>query len=267
MNKQEEKFRALQMTLEKIINIEKETKYKEERKIKLENGLFLDIKKINDRRWIEEFNSKYVSGLAEFKALNPNKTTQEYINNEIEKINNIEAENKKIFNLSDDKFCDWLRNKYPVKFENSDIKNNNLKEHPFFIDQKKYFEPNEFEDYRITLYKQKLNELPIMTDNFKHIYDDSIFKNNNAFLIFTEFINNDVPDPLTDFSFIFQNLKKDNLIHSLKHKEFYNWLLEKEFITNRDYCIIDNNNGFKSLSKCFSSKRSNKYIRLKEKYL
>ena len=97
--------------------------------------------------------------------------------------------------------------------------------------------------------------------------DDSIFKNNNAFLIFTEFINNDVPDPLTDFSFIFQNLKKDNLIHSLKHKEFYNWLLEKEFITNRDYCIIDNNNGFKSLSKCFSSKRSNKYIRLKEKYL
>lgn len=267
MNKQEEKFRALQMTLEKIINIEKETKYKEERKIKLENGLFLDIKKINDRRWIEEFNSKYVSGLAEFKALNPNKTTQEYINNEIEKINNIEAENKKIFNLSDDKFCDWLRNKYPVKFENSDIKNNNLKEHPFFIYQKKYFEPNEFEDYRITLYKQKLNELPIMTDNFKHIYDDSIFKNNNAFLIFTEFINNDVPDPLTDFSFIFQNLKKDNLIHSLKHKEFYNWLLEKEFITNRDYCIIDNNNGFKSLSKCFSSKRSNKYIRLKEKYL
>ena len=267
MNKQEEKFRALQMTLEKIINIEKETKYKEERKIKLENGLFLDIKKINDRRWIEEFNSKYVSGLAKFKALNPNKTTQEYINNEIEKINNIEAENKKIFNLSDDKFCDWLRNKYPVKFENSDIKNNNLKEHPFFIDQKKYFEPNEFEDYRITLYKQKLNELPIMTDNFKHIYDDSIFKNNNAFLIFTEFINNDVPDPLTDFSFIFQNLKKDNLIHSLKHKEFYNWLLEKEFITNRDYCIIDNNNGFKSLSKCFSSKRSNKYIRLKEKYL
>ena len=225
MNKQEEKFRALQMTLEKIINIEKETKYKEERKIKLENGLFLDIKKINDRRWIEEFNSKYVSGLAEFKALNPNKTTQEYINNEIEKINNIEAENKKIFNLSDDKFCDWLRNKYPVKFENSDIKNNNLKEHPFFIYQKKYFEPNEFEDYRITLYKQKLNELPIMTDNFKHIYDDSIFKNNNAFLIFTEFINNDVPDPLTDFSFIFQNLKKDNLIHSLKHKEFYNWLL------------------------------------------
>ena len=239
---------------------------KQEKKIKLENGLFLDPK-IYDRRWIEEFNSEYLTGLAEFKALNPNKTTQEYINNEIEKINNIEAENKKIFNLSDDKFCDWLRNKYPVKFENSDIKNNNLKEHPFFIYQKKYFEPNEFEDYRITLYKQKLNELPIKTDNFKHIYDDSIFKNNNAFLIFTEFINNDVPDPLTDFSFIFQNLKKDNLIHSLKHKEFYNWLLEKEFITNRDYCIIDNNNGFKSLSKCFSSKRSNKYIRLKEKYL
>ena len=160
MNKQEEKLRALQMTLEELDNIKKETKYKEETKIKLENGLFLDIKKINDRRWIEEFNSKYLTGLAKFKALNPNKTTQEYINNEIEKINNIEAENKKIFNLSDDKFCDWLRNKYPVKFENSDIKNNNLKEHPFFIYQKKYFEPNEFEDYRITLYKQKLNELP-----------------------------------------------------------------------------------------------------------
>ena len=266
MNKQEEKLRALQMTLEELDNTIQVTKFEKKRKVELENGLFLDPK-IYDLRNVEDFNLRFERNLAIFKAQNPTKTTREFINNEIEKINNIEAENKKIFNLSDDKFCDWLRNKYPVKFENSDIKNNNLKEHPFFIYQKKYFEPNEFEDYRITLYKQKLNELPIMTDNFKHIYDDSIFKNNNAFLIFTEFINNDVPDPLTDFSFIFQNLKKDNLIHSLKHKEFYNWLLEKEFITNRDYCIIDNNNGFKSLSKCFSSKRSNKYIRLKEKYL
>ena len=124
MNKQEEKLRALQMTLEELDNTIQVTKFEKKRKVELENGLFLDPK-IYDLRNVEDFNLRFERNLAIFKAQNPTKTTREFINNEIEKINNIEAENKKIFNLSDDKFCDWLRNKYPVKFENSDIKNNN----------------------------------------------------------------------------------------------------------------------------------------------
>ena len=157
MNKQEEKIRALQMTLEKLDNIKKETKYKEETKIKLENGLFLDIKKINDRRWIEEFNSKYVSGLAEFKALNPNKTTQEYINNEIEKINNIEAEIKRVWGLPEYEYYNELSNhKEIIGYKDTteeEIKSN-------ILGSWARTKPSDFEDYRITLYKQKLNELP-----------------------------------------------------------------------------------------------------------
>lgn len=271
MNKQEEKLRALQMTLEELDNTIQVTKFEKKRKVELENGLFLDPK-IYDLRNVEDFNLRFERNLAIFKAQNPTKTTREFINNEIEKINNIEAEIKRIWSLSEYEYYNELSTDKEIiafkKFYLNEYKDTTEEEiKSIILRNRPRTKPTDFEDYRITLYKQKLNELPIKTDNFKHIYDDSIFKNNNAFLIFTEFINNDVPDPLTDFSFIFQNLKKDNLIHSLKHKEFYNWLLEKEFITNRDYCIIDNNNGFKSLSKCFSSKRSNKYIRLKEKYL
>ena len=160
MNKKEERLRALQMTLEKI---DKEhqahqlTKFEEERKIKLDNGLFLDIKKINDRRWIEEFNSKYLTGLAKFKALNPNKTTQEYINNEIEKINNIEAEIKRVWGLPEYEYYNELSNhKEIIGYKDTteeEIKSN-------ILGSWARTKPSDFEDYRITLYKQKLNELP-----------------------------------------------------------------------------------------------------------
>ena len=108
MNKKEERLRALQMTLEKLEKTNQVTKFEEERKIKLDNGLFLDIKKIKDRRWIEDFNSKYVSGLAVFKALNPNKTAHDFINCEIEKINKRVAEIKRIWSLSEDEYYNEL---------------------------------------------------------------------------------------------------------------------------------------------------------------
>lgn len=40
MNKKEERLRALQMTLEKIEKTNQVAKFEEERKIKLDNGLF-----------------------------------------------------------------------------------------------------------------------------------------------------------------------------------------------------------------------------------
>ncbi len=168
MNKKEERLRALQMTLEKI---DKEhqahqlTKFEEERKIKLDNGLFLDIKKIKDRRWIEDFNSKYVSGLAVFKALDPNKTAYDFINCEIEKINKRVAEIKRIWSLSEDEYYNELSkdkenidykkfylNEYKDTTE-EEIKSNILRSKP-------RTEPSEFEDHRIKLYEQKLDELP-----------------------------------------------------------------------------------------------------------
>ena len=95
MNKQEEKLRALQMTLEELDNTIQVTKFEKKRKVELENGLFLDPK-IYDLRNVEDFNLRFERNLAIFKAQNPTKTTREFINNEIEKINNIEAEIKRI---------------------------------------------------------------------------------------------------------------------------------------------------------------------------
>lgn len=101
--------------------------------------------------------------------------------------------------------------------------------------------------------------------NSKLKYPD-FFKNLEGFLIFSEFIENDIADPLTDFSFIFQNLKHDKYIHDIKQKTFYNWLFESNYIKENELNKILINNGFKPKSKCFSEKRFNKYLKLKEKH-
>lgn len=165
MKKKEEKLRALQLTLEKLEKTSQVTKFEEERKIKLDNGLFLDIKKIKDRRWIEDFNSKYVSGLAAFKALNPNKTAHDFINCEIEKINKRVAEIKRIWSLSEDEYYNELsKDKENIdykKFYLNEYKDSTEKEiKGIVLRSKPRTEPNEFEDYRIKLYEQKLDELP-----------------------------------------------------------------------------------------------------------
>lgn len=104
------------------------------------------------------------------------------------------------------------------------------------------------------------------TKEINNLNYPDFFKNHEAFLIFVEFIENDIADPLTDFSFIFQNLKHDNYIHDIKQKTFYNWLFEDNYIKQQDINKILENNGFKAKNKCNSEKRLNKYLRLTEKY-
>ena len=104
------------------------------------------------------------------------------------------------------------------------------------------------------------------TKELNNLNYPDFFKNHEAFLIFINFIENDIADPLTDFSFIFQYLKHDNYIHDIKQKIFYNWLLENEYIKKIDFDKIILNNGLKSKSKCYSEKRINKYLRLKDRY-
>lgn len=96
----------------------------------------------------------------------------------------------------------------------------------------------------------------------------TIFKGdtNLAFLLFQKFIENDIADPYTDYSFIFQQMKKDNLITDVKHKTFYSWLFEQKYITESDFDKFEINRNLKSLQKSHSEKRLNKYLRLKEAY-
>lgn len=164
MNKQEEKLRALQMTLEELDNTIQVTKFEKKRKVELENGLFLDPK-IYDLRNVEDFNLRFERNLAIFKAQNPTKTTREFINNEIEKINNIEAEIKRIWSLSEYEYYNELSTDKEIiafkKFYLNEYKDTTEEEiKSIILRNRPRTKPTDFEDYRITLYKQKLNELP-----------------------------------------------------------------------------------------------------------
>ena len=120
---------------------------------------------LNDIRYIEDFNLKYDKNLMYFELENPEKKEQDFISNEIEKINSVETEKLRKWNLSNNEFCNELRSdkRFENKFKDSDLTDSELKEHHFFIEQRSIYKPSEFENYRLTLYKQRLNNLPKQT--------------------------------------------------------------------------------------------------------
>lgn len=97
-------------------------------------------------------------------------------------------------------------------------------------------------------------------ENYKHL----IFIEPKAENIFLQYRNQYIIDTYTDFSFIFQQMKKDKLIHSITHLDFAKWLNDSDFIKNKDYDKIISNKGFKSLNKSTSTIRYNNYINITE---
>ena len=135
-------------------------KYNEARKMKLDNGLYIDIEKIKDLRNIEFFESKYNRDLSLFCIENKDKKERDFIESKIEEINLRNIERDIMWNLSDDDFCKELRKRFENKLKGSDLTDSELKKHHFFIEQRGTYKPSEFENYNLTLYKQKLNSLP-----------------------------------------------------------------------------------------------------------
>lgn len=175
--KQEQKLKDLQLTLEKLDyknnlqKIEKAHKdiallqYNEAHKIKLENGLYINSKILDDSRNREWFYSLYDKHLMYFQFENPEKTEQDFIENKIEVINLKLIEEARICNLSDDEYYYELSKRKEI----SDHKKHYLNEYKDTTEEEikskilsRYprTEPSEFEDWHLTLYKRKLKELP-----------------------------------------------------------------------------------------------------------
>ena len=68
--------------------------------------------------------------------------------------------------------------------------------------------------------------------------------------------------PYKDLSFLFQKLKTDKRLISIKHLDFALWMLDNKFIKNIDYDVILNKKGFDSKSS--SDERLNRYINIKK---
>ena len=97
-------------------------------------------------------------------------------------------------------------------------------------------------------------------------YNHKVFISSRAENIFLEYSKNYILDPYTDYSFIFQQMKKDRLIHSTTHLDFAEWLNDSGFIKNKDLDKIILNKGFKSLNKSTSDKRLNNYHIISNKF-
>lgn len=98
-------------------------------------------------------------------------------------------------------------------------------------------------------------------------YDTNIFKSPEAFLIFSDYTEQHIVDEYVDFSYIFQELKEQGLIFSMKHLDFAKWLKDNNYINEKTFNKIDEEKGFRSLAKSRSDKRLNTFIKLKEKHI
>lgn len=95
-------------------------------------------------------------------------------------------------------------------------------------------------------------------------YSHNVFVNLKAEKLFLEYINKYIIDPYIDYSFIFQQMKHDKLLRSIKHLEFAKWLKDNNLINEKNYLKISDANGFRALDKCYNANRFNNYLLLKE---
>lgn len=98
-------------------------------------------------------------------------------------------------------------------------------------------------------------------------YNDAIFVNKASRDLFYEFLKEFCLEPYSDISFIFQQMKKDDLLRNILHKKFMNWLKDEKLIREKDYNEMCEKGNFKSLDKSTSGTRLNHYLRLKEKHI
>lgn len=86
-----------------------------------------------------------------------------------------------------------------------------------------------------------------------------IFKSGETFDYFIEYNNKHIVDGLTDYSYLFQRMLIENLIHRMKHFEFIDWMKNNNLIKLKDYNLIFEKGGFKSLNKSTSANRENNF--------
>ncbi len=116
----------------------------------------------------------------------------------------------------------------------------------------------EFEDF--IKIETSTKEKPQQINNLFETY----FINETAFNNFEKYIKDEyILDEFSDFSYLFQRMKKENLIIPKTHIDFAEWLNKKGYLKNNGLDRIIINKGFKS--KPYSVNRENNYNRVFDK--
>ncbi len=85
-----------------------------------------------------------------------------------------------------------------------------------------------------------------------------IFKDDTYFK-FKEYTDKHIVEPYVDFSYLFQRMLDEKLIHRKKHKEYIEWLFENEFISEKKRDKFLDLRGFRSLNKSREDNRVNNF--------
>lgn len=86
-----------------------------------------------------------------------------------------------------------------------------------------------------------------------------LFKTHKVYLAFEEYSKRHIIEPYIDFSYLFQRLLHEKLIHKHKQKEFAQWILEWKYITDKTYELILDRRGFYTFGNCTSPERENNF--------
>jgi hypothetical protein len=86
-----------------------------------------------------------------------------------------------------------------------------------------------------------------------------IFKSGEVYGNFIKYIQVYIVEPYVDYSYLFQRMLNEKLIHRIKHKDFVEWLKENRLIKNKDYVAFFEKGGFYSLKKSTSVHRENNF--------
>ncbi len=89
-----------------------------------------------------------------------------------------------------------------------------------------------------------------------------IFKSGTTYNQFISYTEKHIIDPYTDYSYLFQNLLNKELIHKTAHKDFFLWLWNNDFLSEKRYEEFFETGFFKSLTKSYSVQRNNNFNNL-----
>lgn len=89
-------------------------------------------------------------------------------------------------------------------------------------------------------------------------FDSDVFKSIDTYKSFIEYCKH-IIDPYKDFSYLFQRMLHEKLIHKKTHFEYFDWLKNNKFINDKDYDKFYVKSCFVSFNKSTSANRENNF--------
>lgn len=126
-----------------------------------------------------------------------------------------------------------------------------------FIDTSKHKFSNFYSNSPITKAESSDKE-NIKIDITHNPYPDT-FKLGDTYNCFLKYTQRHIVEPYADYSYLFQRLLHEKLIYKTTQKDFFSWLHNNKFITDKVYHYFFEKGHFRSLDKSSTIQRENNF--------